>query len=586
MRDSRFDRQDYLRSLAARLNAAGHGQRGAIIESAAEFLDLSRQGLYAALREVGWTSGRKLRGDRGDSDVSRDEVLAVAAIMRASTRANGKALLPVVDAIEMALANGVLHQRVTPNTMMRLMRLHHCHPTQVAQAATHTRMRSLHPNHVWQLDASVCVLYRLRNGRACVMDERKFNARKPRDLAAIINERILRYAVSDHTSGSVYARYYQTAGEDQATLFQFLMHAMQRREDGMMHGVPLMLVWDAGSANMAHGIQNLLTGLAVRHWTHVPGNPRAKGQVEMIHNVIERKFEGRLAFMRTESLEQLNDNLDVWLKAFNGNAIHSRHRSTRWAVWQTIRSEQLRLCPPVELCRELLFAKPVERTVSGNLTIEYTCKGFPAAFYSVAHIPTVRAKDRVAVTFNPYRAPDIFVVAQDDDGAIRYHECTPLAEDRHGFAIESPVFGERYRAPADTAIDATRKEINERAYGKRDTRDADNAKAAGKLAFDGKLDAMKDVREAAAQVPSYIQRRGTDLHVSNPVQIDLKPLSHVEALFELRARLGRALTTNEAATVARLHPDGVPHEALDALIDAIRNPMPEVQERPRLVAIK
>jgi transposase InsO family protein len=582
-----YDERDYVRSVADRLREAPRGGRGPIIEAAASLLGISKQALYQKLRTVGWSSKRKLRTDRGDSEVTRDEVMAVAQIMRSSRRATGKVLLPVQDAIEMALANDKLSRRVAPATMLRLMRLHKCHPAQQVAATPHTRMRSLHPNHVWQLDASICVLYYLRSGAMSVMDERKFNQRKPRDLARIVNERVLRYAVTDHTSGAVYARYYLTAGEDQATLFDFLMRAFQRRPEGLMFGVPLMLVWDAGSANQSHGIRNLLTGLIVRHWAHKPGSPRAKGQVEVTHNIIERKFEGRLAFMRVASIDELNAHLDTWLRDFNGNAIHSRHGSTRWAVWQQIRQEQLRICPPQDICRELLLTKPQERTVQGDLSIEFTCRGYPPARYSVAHVPGVEVKGKVRVTYNPYLLPNVFVVMEDEYGVPRHYECTPHAEARWGMEIDNPVFGESYRAKADTLVDIARKEMDEATYGERDPIDAMNAKAKGRVAFNGAIDPFKDVRERAAQVPAYIQRRGTELHVPNPVQTELKPLSHVDALFELRARLGRTLTTDEAARVAQLHPDGVPLEALEALVEAIANPTPDdVYERPRLVAVK
>jgi hypothetical protein len=580
-----YDERDYLRQLAERLRAAPHGGRGAMIDSAAGFLGITRQSLYAKLKAIGWKSGRKPRTDRGDSAVSTDEVLAVATIMRSSRRANGKALLPVGDAIKVARANGLLEREVAPATMLRLMRKERLHPAQQAQPRPHVRMRSLHPNHVWQLDASICVLYYLRNGSMSVMDQRRFNERKPRDLAKIVNNRVLRYAVTDHTSGALYARYYLTPGEDQDTLFDFLMCAFQRREEGLMFGVPMMLVWDAGSANQAHGIRNLLTNLAVRHWPHVPGNPRAKGQIEVSHNIIERKFEGRLPFMRTESIEQLNGHLDTWLRDFNGNHVHSRTRATRWAVWQQIRQEELRICPPVEICRELLLAKPQERRVNGDLSIEFTCRGYPRASYSVAHIPTVQVGERVEVTYNPYRLPNVFVVQAGEDGSPRYYECTPDAEVRHGMLVDSPVFGESYRAPPDTLTDIARKELNQRAYGERDTIDADNAKAKGRLAMGGTIDPFKDVRERAAQVPAYMQRRGTELTVPNPVQTEIKPLTHVEALFELRARLGQPLSVEQSALVARLYPDGVPHDAVDGLFEAITAPE-STQERPRLVAVK
>lgn len=577
---------DFLRDVVRELEQLGHGGRGPVIARAAEFLGISKQALYAKLKSVGWTSGRKLRSDKGDSAVSADQVLAVSAIMRSSRRQNGKTLLSVDDAVKIARANDVLCADVSPSTMLRLMRRHDCHPAQLARPEPHVQMRSLHPNHVWQLDASVCVLYRLRNGRVNVLDQRKFNERKPRDLAEIVNERVLRYAVTDHASGAVFARYYETAGEDQRTLFEFLMAAFNRREDGLMYGVPMMLVWDAGSANTAHGIRNLLSALAVRHWTHVPGNPRAKGQVEVTHNIIERKFEGRLAFLRVESLQELNARLDTWLIDFNGNATHSRHGATRWAVWQTIRAEQLRLCPPLATCRDLMISRPQPRTVGGDLSVSFAYKGYTAGRYYVGDIDTVRAGEQVEVAVNPYRAPNIFVVLRDDDGSVRYHECMPIAEDRHGFAIDGPVVGERYSAAPDSAVDSARKEINALAFGERDTIAADNAKAKGRLAFDGAIDPFKDVQDRAAQVPAYIQRRGTELHVPNPAHVELKPLTHVEALFELRARLQRRLTPDEATLVEQRYPNGVPHEALGALVELILSPPAATEERPRLIAVK
>lgn len=583
---------DYLRSVVARLQRAGHGGMGKVIAEAEAALGVSRQTVFKRLRKVGWSSGRKIRADKGDSRVSKDEVIAVAAIMAASRRQNGKLLLPVCDAIDIAIANGRLEERVAPDTMLRLMRLHSCHPDMLAAASPHVNMRSLHPNHVWQLDASVCVLYRLNNGKVGVMDQRKFNERKPRELAKIINDRVLRYAVTDHSSAELYGRYYETAGEDQETLFDFLMHAFANSpEKGcLMHGVPSMLVWDAGSANQAHGIRNLLTMLMVRHWAHVPGNPRAKGQVERTHDIIERKFEGRLAFTRIDSVAQLNAHFVPWMKAMNGNAKHSRHGHTRSAVWQLIKPEELRLAPPVEICRELTIARPQPRTVKGNLTISFACKGYDSAFYDVSSLANIRVGDQVMVASNPYRSPSILIIGEDESGGVCYTPIEPIARDQYGFAYSSPVFGESYRAPSDTIADTARKEVNELAYGERDTLDAANARAKGRLAFDGEIDPFADVRKKAAEVPAHIQRRGTELHVPNPVQTELKPLSHVQALFELRARLGRAVEPSEATLVQELYPDGVPETEFDQLVDRITNPQATepalVEERPRLFAVK
>jgi hypothetical protein len=582
MHASELAQMDYLRGIASRLHAAGRGQRGPLIDDAMRWLGVSKPTLYDRLRQVGWCSNRKVRTDKGDSRVSEPEVKAVAGILRASQRQTGKELLPVGDAIEIALANGLLADRISPETMLRLMRLHNCHPRQLARPEPHVNMRSNHPNHVWQLDASVCVLYYLRNGRVGVMDERKFNVRKPRDLVKVSNQRVMRYACTDHYTGDVLSRYYNVAGEDTQTLFEFLMWAMQRNDGHVMHGVPWMLVWDAGSANMSHAIGALMTSLMIRHWAHTPGNPRAKGQVEGVHNIIERKFEGRLTFARIDSIEQLNAEMDQWLCAFNGTAIHSRHKHTRDGLWQTIRQDQLRLCPAEALCQTLMHSKPVTRTVKGNLKVQFTAKGYEPAIYSVEHVPNVRVGETVTVAVNPYRAPSIFVIGQAEDGSTRYIECDPVATDHAGFFINSPVIGESYASKADTVVDTARKDLNEAVYGERDTLDAIAARNKGRLAFDGKIDPFKDVREAAKNAPSHILRRGTDMDVPDPVHVELRPLSHVQALFELKARLARPLTRDEAAAVRTWYPDGIPESDLDALALRISAP---VFERPRLSVV-
>ena len=579
-----------LESLAARLRAAAHRSRGAIVADGARMLGISVQTLYARLRKVGWSSGKKLRSDKGDSRVSVEEVKAVAAIAQASRRTTGKRLLPLGDAIDVAEANGLLSTRVSATTLSRIMRREGCHPDQLSQPTPHASMRSLHVNHVWQLDASICVLYYLRNGQAAVMDERKFNARKPKDLARVSNLRVIRYAATDHCTGDVIARYYHAAGEDQRSVFEFLMHCMQRSEGRVMHGVPWMLVWDAGSANQSHGIRNLLDQLAVRHWAHVPGNARAKGQVEVTHNIIETKFEGRLTFTRVESVDELNAHLDTWLKSFNGVHVHRRHGHTRDALWQTVRTDQLRLCPPLETCAVLMHTKPVLRTVVGNLTISFKVRGGESLPYSVGHIPNVRVGDTLQVVVNPYRSPAIYIIGENEDGSTRYHECEPIAEAAGGFFADAPVFGERYAAKADTDVDTARKEANEAAYGERDTLDATAAKVKGAVAFDGRIDPFKDLREKAAATPDFIQRRGTELHVPNPAHVELKPLTFVEMLFELCARLNRALATHEAEAVRVWFPEGIEPNQIDGLVERIEQlsaagAPPAFQQAPRLVAV-
>lgn len=562
---------EYFRDLAARMEAVGHGQRGELVRQAATFLGLSPQGVYRGLRKTGWRSGKKIRIDRGDSRLSDDDARTIATIMVESTRANGKRLLGVADAMAIAQANGMISTTISPSTAMRIMRSRGLHPDQIARATPHVELRSNHPNHVWQFDVSVCVLFYLNKGGLCVMDEKRFYKNKPHNLKKVMRQRVLRYLITDHTSGTLYVHYYLGSGEDQETLFEFLMDAMHERDSAQdpFHGVPFILIWDAGSANQSALIKNLLDRLDVRHWPHMPGNPRAKGQVENGHNIVERKFEGRLSFMDIESIEQLNEAAHTWMRWFNGTQIHKRHGHTRYGLWQTIRSDQLRICPPRELCEQLLRTRPERRQVRGNLVVQFRVPGYDPGVYSVAHVPDVRVGEYVDVCVNPYKAPSVFVVVHELDGTERHYECEPLGKDQNGFLVDSPVIGEEYKAAPDTDVDHNRKQMAKDAYGADTQQEVDKARKERKPAFGGEVDPISYL--GAETTAHYMPRKGTEMDVPDRAHIEIKPLSITDACKRLVAALGQR-DGGYYQLVSELYPDGVPEESFDDLVRQITHP--------------
>lgn len=564
------DRDDYFRQLAEQLEATPFKGRGQVIGSAADLLGVSRQAVYAGLRRAGWHSDRKQRTDCGDSDISDASLQIVAGLMKESSRATGKRLMSARRAIEIAYANGCLERKISPQAAHRLMRQRGLHPDQLTQPAPHVELRSLHPNHCWQFDVSVCVLFYLDHGGMGVMDQHRFYKNKPENLRKISRARVLRYLVTDHCSGALFVRYYLAQGEDQATLFAYLMEAFHERPDQLLHGVPHILIWDAGSANKSHAIQGLLDALAVRHFPHLPGSPRAKGQVERSHDLVERDFEGGLFLLRCKDIDHLNALADTWQIAFNNSYRHRRTGHSRYGVWSKIQGDQLRLCPPVELCRELMVAKPQTRKVRGNLTINYTVQGYPAAQYGVGHIPDVRVGDQLTVTVNPYRLPSIYVVMTDEDGQRRHIECEPIARDVHGFAIDAPIIGETYKAPADTPNETRRKALEKLAYEAETEAEVAKARAEKRPAFGGKIDPYGYLAEQ--DKPRYIQRPGTEIHVPNPVQVQPKPWPHVRALRWLRDRLGRPVSADENTALRERFPDGIPEEQLETIAAELQQP--------------
>lgn len=190
-------------------------------------------------------------------------------------------------------------------------------------------LKSLHPNHLWQIDPSLCVLYYLpRAGKDTglrVARHDEFYKNKPANVAKIINDRVWRYTGTDHTSGAVYCHYY-FGGETSANLCDFFIRMMSPKADthkDPIRGVPKMVMLDPGSANTSSAFKTLCAALDVQVQINKPNNPRAKGQVEKANDIVETHFESGLKFVAVSDIDTLNVLCDKWLRYFNGQITHS-----------------------------------------------------------------------------------------------------------------------------------------------------------------------------------------------------------------------------------------------------------------------
>jgi hypothetical protein len=306
--------------------------------------------------------------------------------------------------------------------------------------------------------------------------------------------------------------------------------------------------------------------------------------VENGNNLVERGFEGLLGLCHLPSVEELNAELAPWLIKFNATEIHGRHKHTRYGLWQTIQTHQLRDRPAEENCRNYMTSKPEQRTVRGDLTIQFAVPGHGSLSYSVADVPNVCVGKVLQVVVHAYRVPSICVMQEDVEGLLQFIACDPIQTDAAGFPLGAPVFGQNYKRHADTVADTGRKAISQLAYGTTDSAEVDKLQAKGIAAFNGEIDPFKHVREAAAAAPSHMVRRGTELHVPNPVQIELKPLSLVEALQNLRVLFGRPIKPEERELLAQWYPQGVPETDLQDIVNRLSQPIQE--ERPRLAIVR
>lgn len=563
---------DALLDVHARACHAGHGCRTAVYEAACQHLGMSRATLLRKLKQVALTPERKRRSDAGDVVLSRDEAVLISALMMDSLRKNAKRLLAIGEAVDILRANGEIHaQRIDPDTgeclplsvsaIARALRVYSLHPDQLLRPSPHTELRSLHPNHVWQIDASMCVLYYLKAGERQsglqVMDRDKFYKNKPANLARIAADRVWSYEVTDHYSGAIFVNYVMGA-ESAVNLAESFILATQQRGTDPFYGVPFILMMDMGSANTSAKVKNLARRLQMELIAHAPGNARATGQVENARNLIERSFESGLRLKPVADLDELNAAVRRWATWYNASKIHSRHGKTRFDAWMEIRAEQLRLVE-CALARELLTHDPESRKVSGTLTVL-----FAGREYDVSAIPRVMVGESLQVTYNPYQPDSAVIVDTDADGNELLHTVPEAERGAGGFRVDAPVIGESYARHADTLADTHRKLV-ERVAMEADTDEEAQAKRKARGAsFGGRIDPTKVID--ATPVPTYLPRRGTELTPATTTAsaVPDRVLNPFEVAQEL-VRRGVQLTPERHGQIAAWYPAGVPESELDQL---------------------
>ncbi|MDX1491298.1 MAG: integrase [Pseudohongiellaceae bacterium] len=579
---------DIIRSLAKTLDELPHGGKSAEVKRVASVLGWSNARVYNALKQVGWNSGRKKRSDAGKTSVTDKVLLDLATTVSSSIRANGKAIMDVTNARSLLAANG-RDINVSNGHLNRLMRNRAMSVDTLKRASAHTQMQSLHPNHVHQVDPSYCVLYYLpgKKGQGVqrFASDDQFYKNKPQNFEKTAHLRVWRYVLTDHFSGSILVRYFQSAGETQTNLYEFLLWCWARQENRPMHGVPQILVWDKGSANTSSAIRQALGALEVKDIPHAAGNARGKGQVENANNLVEKSFESRLRFEPVNNVDELNAAADRWCSAYNANAIPAydsrlnrdgmAQPMARFALWQMIRREQLRVLPELSLCRALLTRKSETRKVGSDLTITFRHpQASKSARYDLRDLPEIYPGATVDVAPLVYGDCQVKVTVTNYKDESQSFTVSPVVfNDLSGFRVDAPVWGEDYQSKPDTIVDTNRKAADRNAFPDAESEDEIKKLKSKNSAPFGGLDAHSHLGDV--YTPAYIARPGTDIDLPDTNRIENKPISIIETCKRIRASLGRALTPEENAMIREKYPSGVPVEEYDQLVNAISNPAPE-----------
>ena len=562
--------------LVQAIAAAPHGTKKALLSAACAELGLSASTLHRYLGQVTVKPTRKQRSDAGAVELCRDDAIAISALLVTSARKTGKRLMSIGQAVDILLANGEINPavldvetgelvRLSDSAIARALRAYGMHPDQLNRPTPAVQLKSLHPNHVWQIDASICVLYYLnarteKEAGLQVMARDQFYKNKPANLKRIEADRVWSYEVTDHNSGAIFVNYVMGA-ESGTNLSESFIAAIQKRDGDPMHGVPFILMMDMGSANTSGLFGNLARRLQVKLIAHAPGNARATGQVEKARDLIERSFESSLRLQPVRDLADLNACAQRWACWFNANKVHTRHGKTRFEQWLTIAPEQLRIAPPAALCFELLTGKVETRKVNDNLTVS-----FRNGDYCVRSVPGVMIGEKLSISVNPYVLDAAQVVLKDADGHEVLHSIPLLTKDDAGFFDRANTIGEDFARPADTVLDTNRKEVTRFAYDAATDEEAEARRKAGAVPLGSRIDPYKVIEQAPDR--SFMPKRGADMvptvsTTSTPKAVRL--LTQFEAVKALVAR-GMTMNAELVATLkAVCSADGVPEDELDAL---------------------
>lgn len=561
--------QDVLRQAVA---ISGR-KRTAYLHAQAARLGISPATLYRYRSAVSVTPERKRRSDAGNHLLSADDADLLAAVLMQARRRNDKELLSLRGALERCRANwpGFAEAlnaqtgeiaRISASACGAALRRYGLHPDQLRRGTPAQLQASLHANYAWQIDASVSTLYYAPEGAIADIDPAEVYKNKPEAQERVRRQLLTRYCITDHWSGSIFV-HYVAGGESVVNLAECFLRCIQPRAGMQHYGVPFHLMMDPGSAQIAGAFKNLLRRLQCKPLVGKPRNPRQKGQVEKAHDLVEKDFESGFKFVDVPSIDWINERAALWMRDYNTHRIHTRHGSSRWALWAEIEAQHLRLVDD-ELARLLLTHEPATPKVDAFLQV-----AFDSRTWSVDGIDGVMVGEKVAVTYNPFDRGQAYLVRAGADGA---EELVPLAEvtatvgGKAKFASTAAVIGQEYKRPADTVLDANRKRL-ERVTMRAATDDAAAAARKAKAQpFGGTFDPYKHMADAPQ--PAWLQRRGTALDTGVRVATAAPELlTHFAAARKLAEQHHVPMAPELIATLKSLHPDGVADEpaTLEAL---------------------
>ncbi|TAL31557.1 MAG: transposase [Spirochaetes bacterium] len=309
-----------------------HKERGDYVDELASGIGVHPSTFYRAFKEIPNGNGRAdaYRKDRRKpryKDMTAEEcALAasrVSAMKMAAATKNGKTA-DTASCVRALFNAGEIRYGIPTSTMNRWLDWHGFTYRQIRNylASTGVELATDEPNKWMFLDFSVSEIFYLSRSDKLVMDTTGILTDKNHREELLTKKgyrKVFIGCVVDLFSSAYWVNAYVSPGESNYLVMNFLMDAMSAKSDPQnpFRGIPQNIYCDRGSALHSQQLKDIFEPLGIKIWSHIPGNPRAKGRVESrighYKNTIERCF----AFERPDSIERYREITQKMITADN-----------------------------------------------------------------------------------------------------------------------------------------------------------------------------------------------------------------------------------------------------------------------------
>lgn len=399
-------------------------ERTVEVKRLAKYYNCSISTIWRKANKAG-IRARAERSDKGETAVDEWILEHAAALINKSRRKNDKFTFDVKEIYRHMKEELGIVIDVSYSRFCELLRMRGWTVDEFKKPTPHVQVISEHPNQLHQFDVSICLQWYFDDKKGELEEDtnykRKYYANKieqtvEQELRG--KKKLHRYVLVDHCSGAFFFWYYYALGENSIDGADFLFKAWSSKKELVstitnsdyngiyqFQGLPKILYTDQGAILRTKALKNLLESLNVQLEFHESGNPRAKGMVEGLMNIIEKGFESRLKIYGIKNIDELNAYALKWcvernlLKDFRGA------KESRIEHWRKIKPEQFIKCPPYDIWAALIQEDAITRKVDGNGNISYMNKTYTVTdtnliYKEVVVKPHAFIKDSINVHYN------------------------------------------------------------------------------------------------------------------------------------------------------------------------------------------